>query len=155
MKHLIQHLPFFTLFFCLQSKDFLPTITCKATDNQILHVSLSYNNQPSLMRMGTRLNYSPYYRYNPLPNLFSYSSQELKNFFIGKDNTEEEILSYERLYTSDEFIKLIKTFDAYETHIISLYNKYNNMWFINKIPYLKFIKRIQTLYDALLNRIGD
>ncbi|HSC24654.1 MAG TPA: polymorphic toxin type 17 domain-containing protein [Candidatus Babeliales bacterium] len=85
-----------------------------------------------------------------------YTIEHYKHYFDACGFTESQILNYDRLYTSDEFVKLAKTYPDYENTINQLHKKLNNLTSFKKFlstlsgsyyPGLK--KRIQFLYDEI------
>lgn len=66
-------------------------------------------------------------------DLYSYSSDQLKEYFTYHGYTEKNILSQQMLYVSDEFVKLAKTYPNYEYAITSIHRKLHKMSTIEKL----------------------
>jgi hypothetical protein len=87
------------------------------------------NPRPSIhknfgMYAASRYHSSDYRRSNtPGVDLWTYSAAQLALYFFYHGYTEEEILSQNTLYMSDEFVKFAKTLPGYEDAIISLHKK--------------------------------
>src|SRR3990167_7058251 len=64
-----------------------------------------------------------------LPN---YSMSDLQLHFDTNGYSEKDILSYDTMYMSDEFVQLVKTYPGYEEAIAELYNKLKRLWWFQK-----------------------
>jgi hypothetical protein len=93
-------------------------------------------------------------------DLWTCSAFQLAQYFFYHRYTEEEILSQNRLYMSDEFVTLAKTYTGYKAAITDLYNQFKGLGgFLCKVigfcksqycPGLQ--KRIKKLYQEIQNR---
>jgi hypothetical protein len=59
-------------------------------------------------------------------DLLTYSAAQLARYFFYHGYSEEEILSQNTLYMSDEFVKLAKTYPGYEAAITDLHKNLPN-----------------------------
>ncbi len=89
------------------------------------------NNQPQKNNLNRsefisfiRSHHQPISKKYLIKKLLRCSTQQVKQFFHKYDWTEKNTLHFKELYASEEFVKLVKTFDGYEDAIYKLYDNH-------------------------------
>jgi hypothetical protein len=87
-----------------------------------------------------------------------YSFDQLKAYFNYHHYTQEQILSLNTMYMSNEFVKFAKTYPGYAAAITSLYNKIHHAGFFKKLNNFRrgyhcqgLSKRLAFLYREIQN----
>jgi hypothetical protein len=116
----------------------------------------------SFFRRAPRFHSNYKYSSSHTIDLWSCSASQLLQYFSYYGYTEEEILSLNKLYVSDEFVKLAKTYPRYEAVITASYTHFSKKgWrgFLRKAAgFLKsqyrpgLQKHIKKLYQEIQNR---
>lgn len=106
------------------------------TPNSIIYIQGLYNEQSFFQQPSSSC--QAYKHRNNIyfgENLHNYTITQLQHYFRTHNYSEQQILDQGLLYLSDEFVKLAKTYAAYEQTIEKLYNKFKKFGFIKKILY--------------------